>query len=140
MLKTIVYILQLLSWTKTYKYWLSLLFWNSFYAFLMNITDRFKSYARYVYLFLRKSQHASLTDCKCRKLAPTNSDWTLLESISTLPLYAKFTNASRALKYSNSNTKTCNFLTFSQVKHDIKRNSFVYIYIEREIVKPYTTF
>lgn len=100
--------------------------------FLMNITDQFKSYARYVYLFLRKSQHASLTDCKCRKLAPTNSDWTLLESISTLPLYAKFTNASRALKYSNSNTKTCNFLTLSQVKHYIQRNSFVYIYRERE--------
>lgn len=65
-----------------------------------------------IYLFLRKSQHASLTDCKCRKLAPTNSDWTLLESISTLPLYAKFTNASRALKYINSNTIRCNFPTF----------------------------
>ena len=50
------------------------------------------------YLFLRKSQQASLTIPSCKKLAPTKMDWTLSISNCTRPLYAKFTRASTALE------------------------------------------
>ena len=50
------------------------------------------------YLLVMNSQHDSLTSYRLRKLAPISNDCTLSALICTLPLYAKLTNASRALK------------------------------------------